>query len=77
MNRRLMDRLWLVFAAACVAAEAASLPPAPPEEPLPAAQRSLRKAEEYLSASCEMLRDGRRYAMDGYYVTCQEAWKAV
>jgi pimeloyl-ACP methyl ester carboxylesterase len=77
MDLRLADRLWLVLAVACVAAEAASLPPAPPEEPLPAAQRSLRKAEEYLGASCEMLRDGRRYAMDGYYVACQEAWNAV
>jgi pimeloyl-ACP methyl ester carboxylesterase len=44
---------------------------------LPAAQRSLRKAEEYLGASCEMLRNGRRHAIDGYYVACQEAWNAV
>jgi pimeloyl-ACP methyl ester carboxylesterase len=55
----------------------AELPIAPPEEALPAAQRSLRKAEEYLKASCEMLRHGRRHAMDGYYVACQEAWNAV
>jgi pimeloyl-ACP methyl ester carboxylesterase len=56
---------------------AVSLPPAPPEEPLPAAQRSLRKAEEYLGASCEMLRRGDRHAMDGYYLACQEAWNAA
>ena len=77
MDRRLTHQLWLLLALACAAAEAASLPPAPPEEPLPAAQRSLRKAEEYLAASCEMLRAGRRYAMDGYYLACQEAWTAV
>jgi pimeloyl-ACP methyl ester carboxylesterase len=65
---------WLT--AACGAA-AIELRPAPPEEPLPAAQRSLRKAEEYLGASCEMLRDGHRHALDGYYVACQEAWNAV
>ncbi len=66
--------VWL--AVACVAA-AIELPPAPPEAPLPAAQRSLRKAEEYLGASCEMLRHGHRHALDGYYVACQEAWNAV
>jgi len=65
----------LVLAGA--AARAAGLPPAPAEEPLPAAQRSLRKADEYLGASCEMLRRGDRHAMDGYYVACQEAWNAV
>jgi len=54
-----------------------SLPPAPPEEPLPSAQRSLRKAREYLAASCEMLRACDRHALDGYYVACQEAWNAV
>jgi len=58
-------------------AVAASLPPAPPEEPLPAAQRSLRLAKEHLAASCEMLRRGDRHAIDGYYVACQEAWNAA
>lgn len=77
MDRRVVDTLWLVLAVAGVAADAASLPPAPTEEPLAAAQRSLRKAEEYLGASCQMLRDGRRYALDGYYLACQEAWNAV
>ncbi|MFM7137090.1 MAG: esterase/lipase family protein [Planctomycetota bacterium] len=77
MGRRVGHRLWLWLAVACGVVEAASLPPAPPEEPLPAAQRSLRKAEEYLAASCGMLRDGKRHAMDGYYVACQEAWNAV
>ncbi|MDA1202314.1 MAG: hypothetical protein O3C39_11585, partial [Planctomycetota bacterium] len=59
------------------AARGVSLPPAPAEEPLPSAQRSLRKADEYLTASCQMLRRGDRHAMDGYYVACQEAWNAV
>ncbi len=70
---------WALVAVMLAAASAfsAELPIAPPEEPLPAAQRSLRKAEEYLEASCEMLRHGRRHAMDGYYVACQEAWNAV
>jgi pimeloyl-ACP methyl ester carboxylesterase len=54
-----------------------SLPPSPPEEPLPAAQRHLRKAREYSRASCEMARDGCRHALDGFYVACQEAWNAV
>lgn len=65
-----------LLVAVCGAA-AVELPPAPPEEPLPAAQRSLRKAEEYLGASCEMLRHGHRHALDGYYVACQEAWNAA
>jgi pimeloyl-ACP methyl ester carboxylesterase len=71
--------VWLAVAVALtgVAARAVSLPSAPAEEPLPAAQRSLRKADEYLGASCEMLRRGDRRAMDGYYVACQEAWNAV
>ncbi len=65
--------LWI----ACAVAGGIEFPPAPPEESLPAAQRSLRKAEEYRNASCEMLRHGRRHAIDGYYVACQEAWNAV
>lgn len=75
-----MRRCGGIFVAVMVAAASAlgaELPIAPPEAPLPAAQRSLRKAEEYLEASCEMLRHGRRHAMDGYYVACQEAWNAV
>ena len=70
-------RLSLAAALVCTAVDAASLPPAPAEESLPAAQRSLRHAEEYLAASCGMLREGRRHAMDGYYAACQEAWNAV
>jgi pimeloyl-ACP methyl ester carboxylesterase len=69
--------LLIALALAGGIARAAGLPPAPAEEPLPAAQRSLRKADEYLGASCEMLRRGDRRAMDGYYVACQEAWNAV
>ncbi len=69
--------IGLLCAAATAAAVAVELPPAPPEEPLPAAQRSLRKADEYLRSSCEMLRRGDRHAVDGYYVACQEAWNAV
>lgn len=53
------------------------IPAAPPEEPLPAAQRHLRKAREYLGASCEMATRGSRHAIDGYYVACEEAWDAV
>jgi pimeloyl-ACP methyl ester carboxylesterase len=53
------------------------IPAAPPEEPLPAAQRHLRKAREYLRASCEMATCGSRHAIDGYYVACEEAWDAV
>jgi len=68
---------WLLGWVAAAAGAAASLPPAPAEEPLPAAQRSLRKADEYLEASCGMLRRGDRHAMDGYYLACQEAWNAV
>jgi hypothetical protein len=49
----------------------------PAESPLPAAQRHLRKAKEYLGASCEMLKDGDRHAVDGYYVACEEAWNAA
>jgi pimeloyl-ACP methyl ester carboxylesterase len=56
---------------------AIGLPPAPPEEPLPAAQRLLRLADEHLRASCEMLRKCDRHALDGYYVACQEAWNAA
>jgi pimeloyl-ACP methyl ester carboxylesterase len=53
------------------------IPTAPPEEPLPAAQRHVRKAREYLRASCEMATCGNRFAIDGYYTACQEAWDAV
>jgi pimeloyl-ACP methyl ester carboxylesterase len=69
--------LCVILAAGSLMASAMDLPPAPPEPPLPAAQRSLRRAKEYLGASCEMLRHGRRHAVDGYYVACQEAWNAV
>lgn len=77
MKRLMRSVCSLALAVAAAAAQGASLPPAPAEEPLPAAQRSLRKADEYLGASCEMLRRGDRHAMDGYYVACQEAWNAV
>ena len=66
----------IVLAAASAWAGPA-LPPAPPEEPLPAAQRHLRLADEYLRASCEMLGKCDRHAIDGYYVACQEAWNAA
>jgi hypothetical protein len=42
-----------------------------------AAQRHLRLAREHLAASCEMLRNCDRHAVDGYYVACQEAWDAA
>lgn len=72
--------LWLVAIAIAWLPRsvlAIGLPPAPPEEPLPAAQRQLRLADEHLRASCEMLRNCDRHALDGYYVACQEAWNAV
>jgi len=72
--------LWLVTLAIAWLPRfvaAIGLPPAPAEEPLPAAQRQLRLADEHLRASCEMLRNCDRHAMDGYYVACQEAWNAV
>jgi hypothetical protein len=50
---------------------------APPENPLPIAQRHLRKAKECLAGSCEMLKKGDRHAIDGYYIACEEAWNAV
>jgi pimeloyl-ACP methyl ester carboxylesterase len=72
---------WFLLVTLLVAAPRSSgaigLPAAPPEEPLPAAQRQLRLADEHLRASCEMLRNCDRHAMDGYYVACQEAWNAV
>ena len=42
-----------------------------------AAQRHLRVAREHLAASCEMLKNCDRHAVDGYYVACQEAWNAA
>jgi len=41
------------------------------------AQRHLRLAREHLAASCEMLKNCDRHAVDGYYVACQEAWNAA
>jgi hypothetical protein len=71
---------WLVILVSLAVGTAVGgprLPPAPPEEPLPAAQRHLRLAREYVAASCEMLRRHDRHALDGYYAACQEAWNAV
>jgi hypothetical protein len=48
-----------------------------PEPPLRIAQGHIRKAKEYLGASCEMLKSCDRHAVDGYYVACQEAWNAA
>jgi pimeloyl-ACP methyl ester carboxylesterase len=77
MDRRILTVAALVCVASGGAALAVSLPTSPAEEPLPAAQRSLRRAKEYLGASCEMLKRCDRHAIDGYYVACQEAWNAV
>ena len=60
------------WAAACAAQG-----PAPTESPLALAEGHLRRAREYAAASCEMLREHRRHAVDGYYVACEEAWNAV
>lgn len=58
--------------AALAAPEAAS-----PVTPRQVAAGHLRRAREYGQASCEMLRQHRRQAVDGYYVSCEEAWNAV
>jgi pimeloyl-ACP methyl ester carboxylesterase len=77
MDRRILTVVALVWVASGGAALAVALPTSPAEEPLPAAQRSLRRAAEYLGASCEMLNRCDRHAIDGYYVACQEAWNAA
>ena len=56
--------------------------PAAPEaaasvSPRQVAEGHLRRAREHGQASCEMLRQHRRQAVDGYYVSCEEAWNAV
>lgn len=55
----------------------ASQEAAAPVSPLQVAQGHLRRAREYGEASCAMLREHRRQAVDGYYVSCAEAWNAV
>jgi pimeloyl-ACP methyl ester carboxylesterase len=45
--------------------------------PLQVAEGHLRRAREHAAASCAMLREHRRQAVDGYYVSCEEAWNAV
>ena len=62
--------VWAAWA--CAGAELA-----PPESPQRIAEGHLRRAREYAAASCEMLREHRRHAVDGYYVACEEAWNAV
>ncbi len=63
--------------ACCCAAALAGQELAPPESPQRVAEGHLRRAREYAAASCEMLREHRRQAVDGYYVACEEAWTAV
>jgi len=46
-------------------------------DPLPVAQGHLRRARSHRDASCALLRDGDRHAVDGYYTACEEAWNAV
>jgi pimeloyl-ACP methyl ester carboxylesterase len=77
MDRRILTVAALVCVVSGGTAFAVALPTSPAEEPLPAAQRSLRRAAEYLGASCEMLKRCDRHAIDGYYVACQEAWNAA
>jgi len=50
---------------------------ASPVSPRQVAAGHLRRAREHGKASCEMLRQHRRQAVDGYYVSCEEAWNAV
>ena len=47
------------------------------ESPLRRAEGHLRRAREHATASCTMLQEGRRQAIDGYYLACEEAWNAV
>jgi len=54
-----------------------ALPADPGREAREACERSLRLAREHLAASCEMLKNCDRHAVDGYFVACQEAWDAV
>jgi hypothetical protein len=49
----------------------------PPEPPRRIAEGHIRKAREYLAASCDMLKACDRHAVDGYYVACEEAWDAA
>jgi pimeloyl-ACP methyl ester carboxylesterase len=41
------------------------------------AEGHLRRARDHAAASCGMLREHRRQAVDGYYLSCEEAWNAV
>ena len=50
---------------------------AAPVSPQRVAEGHLRRAREYGKASCAMLREHSRQAVDGYYVSCEEAWNAV
>jgi hypothetical protein len=61
----------------CAAAGFSADSAAEGESPLPKAQGHLRRAREAVAASCEMLRNCDRHAVDGYYVACQEAWNAA
>lgn len=46
-------------------------------ERLAVAQGHLRRARSHRDASCLLLRDGDRHAVDGFYAACEEAWNAV
>ncbi len=56
---------------------ALALPPAAREEPQAAARRHLSQAREYLDASSALAKERHRHAVDGFYLACEEAWKAV
>jgi len=70
---------WPAFMPAAFGAASASAAVAgnSAESPLPIAQGHLRRAREALKASCEMLKDCDRHAVDGYYLACEEAWNAA
>ncbi|MFM8292749.1 MAG: hypothetical protein ACKOC4_13780, partial [Planctomycetia bacterium] len=70
-------RAAAVVIASCCAAAAAGPEPAPSESPQRLAEGHLRRAREHAAASCAMLREHRRHAIDGYYIACDEAWNAV
>jgi hypothetical protein len=74
-----MRQLWtVVVLIACWANFAlADQDAVAPVSPLRVAEGHLRRAREYGAASCAMLREHRRQAVDGYYASCEEAWNAV
>jgi len=53
------------------------LPAAAVGEPLPAAQRHLRKAREAVGAASDLAKRRHPHAVDAFFIACQESWNAV